>query len=336
MNLTSTPALPNGKLAVELLTELLAGLPPPPPELRLGPRLGEDACAIEIPGGALVAAADPITLTSQDIGRLSVIINANDVAVTGVRPRWFLAVVLLPPGTSEAAVRALFHTMTHSLVSVGAHLVGGHTEVTPAVMQPIVVGQMLGLAETGRFVRTGGAHPGDVVVQVGPVPVEGAAVLAREVADRLGELDPGVLAAARGALDRPGISVVEPALLAAGLHATALHDPTEGGLAAGLHELAVASGLRLRIDRQAVSWFDPGIRVCRMLGADPWATLASGSLLAAFPPDQAESALLALRAGGEQAAIIGSAAPGHGVHDIQGRPIPWPKRDEVARLSSSA
>jgi hydrogenase maturation factor len=326
------PALPNGKLPVQLLADLLAGLPPPPPELRLGPGIGEDACAIKVPGGILVVATDPITFTSHQLGRLAVIINANDVAVTGVRPRWFLAVVLVPPGTSEAAVRALFATMTHSLTSISAHLVGGHTEVTPAVTQPIVVGQMLGLAETDRFVPTGGMRPGDVVLEVGPVPIEGAAVLALEAADRLGGLDPGLLAAARNALDRPGISVVEPALLAAELGATALHDPTEGGLAAGLHELALAAGVRLRIDRQAVRWFDPGIGVCRVLGADPWATLASGSLLAAFSPDQAESAPRALRARGFQVAAIATAEPGAGVHDTQGHPVLWPERDEVARL----
>ena len=89
--------LESGKIPIDLLAELLAELPSPPPELRLGPRVGEDACAIDVPSGVLVVAADPITLTTDEIGSLSVIVNANDVAVTGVRPRWFLAVVLVPP-----------------------------------------------------------------------------------------------------------------------------------------------------------------------------------------------------------------------------------------------
>ncbi len=90
------------------MASLLAELPPPPHELLLGPRVGEDACAIEVSGGALVVATDPITLTSDDVGHLSVVVNANDVAVTGVRPRWFLAVVLVPPDTEEMAIRDLF------------------------------------------------------------------------------------------------------------------------------------------------------------------------------------------------------------------------------------
>src|SRR5436190_16121343 len=212
-----TRALPRGKLAPELLTALFARLPAVGPEVRLGPRVGEDAAAIAVPAGILVAAADPITLASEDVGGLSVVVNANDVAVTGARPRWFLAVVLVPPGTGEAAVRALVEEIGEGLENVGAQLVGGHTEVTDAVTRPVVVGQMLGHAEEGRVVSTAGAAPGSVVVQVGAPAVEAAAVLAREAAPRLDALGPEALEDARVALDEPGISVVEAALAAAAL-----------------------------------------------------------------------------------------------------------------------
>jgi hydrogenase maturation factor len=204
--------------------------------------------------------------------------------------------------------------------------------VTSAVTRPVVVGQMLGLTELGRLVPTGGLRTGDVVVQVGPAPVEGAAVLAREAAERLAGVDPAVLEAAASALEDPGISVVEPALLAAELGATSLHDVTEGGLASGLHEVAAASGVRIRVDPDAVLWFEPGLAVCRALGADPWGTLASGALLAGFPPEAAEGALRALGEAGYRAAVLGDAVEGGGVMDVQGRPIPWPERDEVARV----
>jgi len=198
-----------------------------------------------------------------------------------------------------------------------------------------VVGQMLGLAEAGRFVASGGVQPGDVLIQVGPVPIEGAAVLARQAAGQLEALDPLMLEAARTAMDEPGISVVESALLASRLGATALHDPTEGGLAAGLHELAHASGVCVRIDREAVLWFEPGIAVCRALGADPWSTLASGTLLAAFPAETVEAILPALAGQARSAAVIGSAERGSGVCDSDGDPILWPERDEVARIVST-
>ena len=99
--------------------------------------------------------------------------------------------------------------------------------------------------------------------------------------------------------------------------------------------MARASGVLLRIDRQAVLWFEAGTAVCRTLEADPWATLASGTLLAAFPPALAETALRSLRARGHAAAVIGRAEPGSGVRDADDRPILWPERDEVARVLST-
>ena len=182
-----------GKLPIDVLARLLDELPPPPAELRLGPAVGEDACAIDVACGTLVAATDPITLTAGALGLLSVIVNANDVAVTGARPRWFLSVILLPPRTGDREVAELFTTMNRALGRIGAHLAGGHTEITPAVTQPIVIGQMLGMVESNGVVATGGARPGDLVVQVGPAPIEGAAVLAHEATERLVALDPHIV-----------------------------------------------------------------------------------------------------------------------------------------------
>ncbi len=323
--------IPAGKLPAALLRELLGSLPPLPPEVRLGPSIGEDACAIDVPAGTLVVATDPITLTGAGVGRHAVVVNANDVAVMGVRPRWFLAAVLLPEGSGEPDVRELFASLRAGVEEAGVALVGGHTEVTSAVRQPVVVGQMLGLAADGRFVATGGARPGDAIVQAGPAPVEAAAVLAAEARDRLESVDLATLARACGALRDPGISVVEAALAAAALGATALHDPTEGGLATGLAELAQASGVRILVDPERVLWFGPGCAVCRALGADPWGALASGALLAAFPPDRAAGACEALARRGIPAHVIGSAETGGGIALRDGSPLPEFARDEVAR-----
>lgn len=325
--------LPTGKLPAALLGELLASGPPLPDEVLLGPRVGEDACAIRVESGVLVAATDPITLTAGDVGGHAVVINANDVAVLGVRPRWFLACVLMPPTATEADIRVLFADTRTALESVGAALVGGHTEVTEAVNQPVVVGQMLGLREDGHFVPTRGMGETDAVLQVGLAPVEGAAVLARE-ADF--DVPPDMLARARDALRDPGISIVKAALRAAELGATALHDPTEGGLSAGLHELADASGVALRIDADAVLWFPSGLAVCAALGADPWGVLASGTLLAAFPGSSAEEILAILVGEGFPVAIIARAERGNGVRLADGSPLRRYERDEVSRVLDTA
>ena len=304
---------------------------PAPAELLLPPSVGEDACAIAIGGGALIAATDPITLTGKEIGGHAVVINANDVAVMGVRPRWFLATILLPPGTTEKAIEALFADMHAALARHGVTLVGGHTEITAAVTQPVVVGQMLGFQEDGRFVRTGGLQAGDIVLQIGPAPIEAAAVLANELGPRLQALPADLLLRAREAAREPGISVVAAALRATALGACALHDPTEGGLSAGLHEMAEASGLALRIEREPL-WFAPGKAVCEALGADPWGALASGTLLAGFTEAETPRAESALRADGYACVRLGRAEPGAGVRGADGRALVRYEQDEVSRI----
>lgn len=332
--MSETP-LRTGKLPAALLRSLLEASARPSPELRVGPLIGEDACVIEVPAGALIVGTDPVTLTSEQVGGHAVLINANDVAVMGAAPRWFLAAVLLPTGTTEKTVRNIFAGMREQLESVGAVLVGGHTEVTSAVCQPLVVGQMLGIREDGHYIPTGGLRNGDLIVQVGAAPIEGTAILAEKASTQRTPLAPGLLEEAQQLFDDPGICVVEPALECARLGATALHDPTEGGLSAGLHELAEASGVRLEIRREAVLWLPAGLSLCRALDLDIWGMLASGTVLAGFGSDAAESALEELKALGFAVAKIGRAQPGQGVLDENGAPLPRHERDELSRYLES-
>jgi len=303
-----------GKLPRELLVELLAKARPLPPGVRLGPALGEDAAAIDVPAGSVVVASDPVTLTGAGVARLCVIVNANDVAIMGVTPRWFVATVLFPVGTTRSQARDLFDELHSSTNEAGVALVGGHTEVTPAVNQTVVCGTMLGFADHGELIETAGASPGDVVVQIGEAPIEGALVLGMP------------------AEDGASISVVRAALDAGLLGATAMHDPTEGGLATGLHELATASGLGLVIDESAVLWNPSAIDFVDAAGADSWRTLASGTVLATFEASIAQQVVVSLQALGHQASSIGKAVVGSGVSSRNGTPIEPAEVDEIARL----
>ena len=85
--------LPPGKVPWDIVAELVSGALPP--EVRLGPAAGEDAALVEIGGELWAVASDPVSFTANDAGRLAVIVNANDVAVRGARPRFFLAVGLI-------------------------------------------------------------------------------------------------------------------------------------------------------------------------------------------------------------------------------------------------
>lgn len=322
--------LPVGKVPPGLLEHLLSrsGVAAGGSGVLVGPGPGLDAAAVAVGGSTVVVAADPITMTTADIGRWAVIINANDVAVCGARPRWFCATVLVPPGTSPGALEEIFASLARGAAEVGAAVVGGHTEVSAAVTQPIVSGQMIGVVAE-RLVTAAGARPGDVVVQIGPCPVEGAAVLAHSGHPALASVSGDLLAAARRAVDDPGINLVDEALDAVSGGASALHDVTEGGLAAALWELAAAAGVRLEVDPGAVAWFEPGVRLCDAVGADPWKTLASGCLVAAVPPGRVDR-LLGSPVGSRRA-VIGRVVDGDpGVVLTDGTPVDRPTTDALS------
>ncbi len=336
--------LPSGKLPPRLLADLLTGLAPVPGVI-VSAAPGEDAAVLEIPGHLdryLVVASDPVTLSERP-GAFAVDVNANDIAVMGAEPRWLLASVLLPAGTSEDEVRAVMDGLTSSCRSLGIALVGGHTEITTSVTRPVVTATMLGLVAPDALVTSAGGQPGDQLLLAGPIAIEGTAILAAEYGDLLQGrgVSEGVLAGARNLLQSPGISVL-PAVhaLARVTLPHAMHDPTEGGLLAAARELTAASGTGLFLDADRVPVLPASQEICRALGLDPLALLASGGLLAAIYPDDVAPGMDSLREAGIEAAIIGELRPPEEgmilVRDGKEGPLPVIERDELARWAESS
>jgi len=335
-------SLLTGKLPAELLARLLSRVVRRDPRVLLGPTLGEDAALIDLGDRVLVAKADPVTFATDRIGWYAVHVNANDVACMGARPAWFLATILLPQGAPEALAEEVFAQIESACEALGVTLVGGHTEVTYGLDRPIVAGAMLAEAAAGRIVRNADARPGDHLVLTKGIAIEGTALLARDAADHLRRRGFGEtsLERARALLDRPGISVVREALLAcdtAPVHA--MHDPTEGGLATALHEVAAASGLVAEVQAEAVTVLPETEEVCRALALDPLGLLASGSLLIAVAEADCERVGAALSKAEIPAACLGRLIEGTAgvIIDERGerRDIPHFRRDELARFLES-
>jgi len=330
-----------GKLPNQLLAQLLAHIGPyRSGRVVVGPGVGQDAAVIDMGERLLVAKSDPITFASDLIGWYAVHINANDVACMGARPSWFLATILLPEGAAPAQAEAIFQQVLDACQGMGIELVGGHFEITYGLERPIVVGAMLGEVERGRLVRSSGAQPGDCLVLTKGIAIEGTAVLAREAAEaleRLGVPAP-VLEEARGYIFRPGLSVVREALLAvesAPVHA--MHDPTEGGLATALYELATAGGVGIAVQEAAIPVLPCTEAICRGAALEPLGLLASGALLIAVPPDHRDVLLARLAQADIAAACIGAVTPQSAGVIMEGRTenreaLPQFARDEVARF----
>ncbi|MBN1309792.1 MAG: AIR synthase family protein [Anaerolineae bacterium] len=332
-----TNSFPLGKLPPEILAALLSRSPVRDPRVIVGPRPGEDAAVLDIGSQYLIAKTDPITFVSDEIGWYVVHVNANDIAAMGGTPAWFLATLLLPKDlTTPELVDTIFEQIGSACTSLDISLVGGHSEITYGLNRPIVVGVMLGLVEKDGLITTAGAQVGDTLIVTKGVPVEATAIIARERGEALQDKFPAeFLTHCAGYLHTPGISVLGDAAIATSAgRVHAMHDPTEGGLATGLWELADASGHRLVVDPSAAI-LDDGRKLCEAAGLDPLGAIASGALLIAAHPDDAKEIMAALQAKGISAYAIGHIEAGSSsvVNVREGNQLlPRPPRDEIARL----
>ncbi len=330
-----------GKLPLEYLNDLLVRYTRSDPRLVAGPGVGEDVAVIDMGERYMVVKTDPITFATADIGWYAVNVNANDIATSGAKPLWMLATLLLPEHNSTPAlVERIFRQLYSACSELGVLLIGGHTEVTWGLERPIVVGVMIGEVAREKLLTTAGARVGDAVLLVKGIPIEATAIIAREKETDL--LERGysreLITRAQRYLYDPGISVVAAARLAAawpGVHA--MHDPTEGGLATGLHELAYAADAGIIVDEGAIPLYAEGAELCRTYSLEPLGAIASGGLIVAIDKDQVEGLLERYREAGIPCAQIGKLVPkneGLWLERAQGERAPLPRydADEITKI----
>jgi hydrogenase expression/formation protein HypE len=335
-----TSTLPLGKLPPELLERILRQAPQFDPRLLLGPGTGLDCAVLDFGERYLVLKSDPVTFVTDEIGWYLVQVNTNDIATTGAIPKWLLVTALLPEGqTTQEMVQSLSEQVYKACQAYHISIIGGHTEITHGLDRPILIGTLIGEVNHQNLVTPKGAQAGDCILITKGVPIEGTAILAREFSSRLiEELSEEELEKARRFLHQPGISVLveaQTAVQTGGV--TAMHDPTEGGLAAALWELAKASQVSLEVNVSAVPVPPLSRRICQVFKIDPLATIASGALLITCAPNRASQLQQAIQDEGIPCEEIGKVLAGPPmVWEIAPgevrKPLLYPTRDEIARV----
>ena len=303
----------------------------------LGPCPGEDAAVVDFTPGLWVVTSDPITFKTPRPGYYAVHINANDIAVMGARPRFFTFTLIAPTQSTEEQVTAIVADVLEASNALGAVLIGGHSEVSEVVNAPLISLTMLGDLIAGRPFQTADGLVGDAVIQVNPMAIEGTSILASEFFSRLEQnFGAELVGRAAGFLYEPGLSVVGPAHLAARhLEVHAMHDPTEGGIATGLREIAKGSGAGLEIHGNRLLIAPETRAICDFLGYDPLGLISSGCLLFTVASDQARVATDLMLEHGYPAAVIGTLTPDRNeflIRETDGgtRPLPDFAADELA------
>ncbi len=298
-----------GKLDIDILKKILEKNTILDPRVVLGPKIGEDAAVID-PGGDdyWVVTSDPITFTSEEIGYYGVVVNLNDIATMGAIPKWFLATLLFPEGSSLKMIEKVFRQVHDACRRFKISFIGGHTEISPGIERPILSGHMIGEVRKNKLVKTSGARVGDLILLVKGVCIEGTSIIAREKETDL--LKKGVssylIRRAKRFIFDPGIDVLRAARIAcevAPVHS--MHDPTEGGVINGVIEMAWASEKEVEVDLEKVFIYKESRILCQEFGLNPLGVVTSGALLLALSPSDLSPVEKAFRKNSVPFQVIG-------------------------------
>ncbi len=268
------------------------------------PGIGIDASVIRWKDGFIALACDPITAAVKKAGWLSVHINANDIACVGAKPKYFMPTILLPEGSRQVELKKIMNDMDLAARELEVSIVAGHTEVTPSVRQPMIAGAMVGLGLGSKPVLSSGCQEGDIIVMTKYAGLEGTAVIAHEYSDKLRKIvEEWVLLRAMSLMDE--ISVVREAIAAYKYGASAMHDPTEGGVITGLYELCVASNVEIEVELEKIPLREETVIICKAVGIDPYRLLGSGALLISIPIDKFQALKYEFEKVGVEYSVIG-------------------------------
>lgn len=299
-------------------------------EVLLGAGVGEDCAAIKLADDEMfVISTDPITGTAADIGHLAIHVTMNDLASAGAKPIGVMLTILLPESVQETDLKKMMKQMEQVCNELNVQIMGGHTEVTKVVNQPLISVCGVGKAKVGKLVSTSGANPGDDILASKWIALEGTSIIAKEKEAELLQRYPGELVRTAQEFDQY-LSVLPEAKVAVMSGVSAMHDVTEGGIFGALWELAESSGVGLEIDLRKIPVKQETIEVCEFFHINPYELISSGCMLMASP--DGNTLVRELKKAGIHAAVIGKATAGNDrvlLNEEERRFLEPPKPDEL-------
>lgn len=302
-------------------------------EVLLGAGVGEDCAAMKLePGEVFVISTDPITGTVKDVGTLAIQVTVNDLASSGAEPVGVMLTVLLPEEITEEDIREMMGQVEEACSRFQIQVMGGHTEVTKAVNQPIISVTGVGKAKAGRLVTTSGARAGQDILVTKWIGIEGTSIIAKEKEEELRNRFSGAFVERAKGFDTY-LSVLPEAALAAEFGISAMHDVTEGGIYGALWEMAEASGIGLEIDLKAIPIRQETVEICEYFGLNPYYLISSGCMLMAG--DRGHDLVRELEKAKIPAAVIGKAVEGKARRILNGEEEAYlerPRTDELYRI----
>ncbi|SFO15482.1 hydrogenase expression/formation protein HypE [Eubacterium pyruvativorans] len=288
------------------------------PEVRTRAGIGEDCAVVNFGDYDCVISTDPITADVKDIGRLSIHISCNDIASNGIQPLAITLAVMLPEGTTTEDVEQIMTQAGEAAERAGVEIVGGHTEVTRSVRQPVIVSTAFGRAVSGTSASARDMRPGDRILMTKYAGLEGTGIIAADLGRQLeGVLSEAEREEARALLDQ--VSVVKEGVIAGEIGTAGMHDVTEGGIFGAVWEMCHISRLGARLDVDRIPVLPVTRKICDAFGIDCMRLISSGCMLMAAPADKAAEITRRVTAAGILITDVGEVlAPGTAVTGTSG------------------
>jgi hydrogenase expression/formation protein HypE len=305
-----------GKATPELFEQvILRRLGARDDDVLVGPLHGVDVGVVRVADGvAMALTADPVFIVPaygwERAAWFAVHILASDASTSGLPLRWMAVDLNLPPEITDEDLAAVWSAFSSACEDLGIAVVTGHTARYDGCNWPMVGGAVcLASGPEDRYVTPTMARPGDRIVVTKGAAIEATALFAATFPDRLTEaLGQETVTAADALFEQ--MTVVPEATIARtfGLRddgVTSMHDATEGGVLGGLHEVARAADVGMRIDLDAIPVRPEVEAVCAHTGMDPYISISEGTLLATVVPTRAEAFVALLADAGIESAIVG-------------------------------
>lgn len=300
-------------------------------EVKVRNDVGEDCSVIDFGDCEGIFSTDPITGANENVGKLAVHINCNDIASSGGEPIGILVTILAPTSSSIEEINAVMHEIDEEAAKIGVEIIGGHTEVTSAVNKMVISVTVIGKNQKGKSIKTAGAKVGDDIIVTKSIGLEGTYILINDYEERVKKvLSKEEIELGKSLMDK--ISVLEEGKIGGEFGVNSMHDITEGGLLGGLFEVAMASNKGFKICKDKIPMLDITKKVCREFQIDPLRLISSGSML--ITTENGEELIKRLNERGIEASIIGAVYEDGGIlvdgnKEINVEP---PKRDELFNI----
>ena len=255
-------------------------------EVMVRPGIGEDCAVLDYGEYECVLSTDPITAAIEKIGSLAVHISCNDIASNGIEPVGLLLTVLLPDKTTEEDIEELMAQAAEAAEELKVEIIGGHTEITAAVNQPVIVSTAVGRGAKGGSQSASKMKPGDRIYITKTAGLEGTGIMAADKGEELSRfLTEDELKQAADMLE--DVSVVKEGVLAGKIGTSGMHDITEGGVLGAVWEMCRIANMGAEIFYEDIPISPLTNKICKFFGLNPLRLISSGSMMIIVNEDKA-------------------------------------------------